>query len=261
MDRVRDLHSDTSHQEQADAWDDEGREEVGGDEKKSDWIYPIGQDAFAEVLKNSFVTQRLNNILDFLLDRVENDHGDNKELLDEILDFQMELSEHAKDISPIDISDVRFAGDLVRKSVASFSSSDRDSYKTLVDYIGDQYGPSIYQFLFFLSANTSQSDNLAFTGIQKDPKLLLLSIVITLLSLDTPPLPRIREFISNPILEAFSEGETIFLCRMLYRAGLFREVCTFLIEDREAFGYAECVELFFQALTCVDKVSRQEFFE
>lgn len=97
-------------------------------------------------------------------------------------------------------------------------------------------------------------------GIQKDPKLLLLSIVITLLGLETPPLPRMREFITNPILEALSEGEIIFLSRMLYRAGLFREVCLFLVEDGEAFGYAECVELFFQSLSFLDQVTKKEFY-
>ncbi len=258
MDIVRDIHGDTPSKGHEGMWDSEDSME---DAQKSGNASFIWRDSFAEGLEDSFVTQRLDNILDFLLDRIENDHPDNKELLGELLDFQSVLSEHSKDIPSIDISDVRFAGDLVRKSVAAFSSSDRESYRALVDYIWDQYGSSIYQFLFFLSANTSQSDTLSFKGIQKDPKLLLLSIVITLLSLDTPPLPRIREFISNPILEALSENETIFLCRMLYRAGLFREVCIFLIADREAFGYAECIELFFQSLACIDDVSMQEFFE
>lgn len=207
-----------------------------------------------------FVTQRLDSILYFLLDRVENDTRDNQELLDEIIEFQRELSEYSEDIVPIDISDVRFAGELIRKALHSLSPIDREQYQSLLIYTQEHYGHSISQFLFFLSANTSQSDEMPLQGIQKDPKLLLLSIVITLLGLETPPLPRMREFITNPILEALSEGEIIFLSRMLYRAGLFREVCLFLVEDGEAFGYAECVELFFQSLSFLDQVTKKEFY-
>ncbi len=250
MDKVRDLQGDNTQDltqnDQEEGWNDD-RNFVAGNESNDP--------------KDFFVTQRLDNILDFLLDRVENDQGDNQELLDEIIEFQSELSEHSKDIPAIDISDVRFAGDLVRKSLSTLSVSDRQQYNSLVEYTREHYWPSILQFLFFLSANTSHSDEMSLQGIQKDPRLLLLSIVITLLSVENPPLPRIREFITNPIFEALWEGETIFLCRMLYRAGLFREVCLFLLEDREAFGYAECVEIFFQSLSFLDRVTQEQFYD
>lgn len=252
MDVVRDVHGDDQHQKQ-NASQEEG-------ELWSDDMNYAPQEG-ADIMEESFVSQRLNNILDFLLDRVENDHGDNQELLDEILEFQGELAGYTTDIPLIDRDDVRFAGDLVRKSLWSLSSADRAQYQSLIEYTRQSYGSSIYQFLFFLSANTSQVDEIALDGLKKDPKLLILSIAITLLSVENPPLSKIRDLLSDTILEGLSESETIFLCRILYRTWFFLELCEFMIEDGEVLGYADCLELFFISLTYLDTDTQEDLYE
>ena len=237
----------------------ESESKYPSDTGESVWTKTESEDEFLPEL--GLILHRVANIIDFLYDRIENEGSESQEVLGSLRDIQNTLARQTEKIGFFDDDDTVHSGKNLDARLDTLSAWDLHIYARLSWSVIQKYWHTIRQMIVFFSLNSHVLQDMPLAGIKKDPKLLLFSLLITLLWDQFPSSLRIRDFLTHPSLEILSRKEMSFLCSLLYREWFYEELVECLLDNPHLLIYPEQIELLVLSMSYLDEVRVIDWME